>query len=347
MADKQQPGTSELRSVLRKLLEPAADGRLLAEEMLLRSRVYRLKFDIDGAMRSFVVKRHSPSQAQLERLLVEKWLPEAGLERHAPPLIAAAAEISGKCIWHIYRDVGDSTMSEFLDDADIVREAVALFGKVHAFFTGHILLGECAMHGGDYGSGFYSTSVIKAMSCLRHLKNPNGRMRHDHADTVDGLLELLAGLHERRASHEEIMREYGGPDTLLHGDLWPKNCLVEPNDSECRILIIDWDHAGVGPVSYDLSTFLMKLPEEERIRTLNLYIEIRDDNRYGWPSYQEWNMLFETNELARLSNCIIWPCIAARHDMSDWAFEDLARIRDWFNGLKPVLPIKHRAYQYE
>jgi thiamine kinase-like enzyme len=35
--------------------------------------------------------------------------------------------------------------------------------------------------------------------------------------------------------------------------------------------LIDWDHAGVGPASYDLSTFLLRFPPGRRKAILDLY----------------------------------------------------------------------------
>src|SRR2546430_11660755 len=52
------------------------------------------------------------------------------------------------------------------------------------------------------------------------------------------------------------MDEAGGPDTLLHGDLGPKNIFVAlASDGPCARLV-DWDHVGVGPAGYDVSTLL-------------------------------------------------------------------------------------------
>src|SRR5207249_826009 len=73
---------------------------------------------------------------------------------------------------------------------------------------------------------------------------------------------------------------WGGPETLLHGDLWSINVFVIPTAHGPRVRLIDWDHASVGPASYDLSTFLLRLPSQERSWVLEVYRE--EMSRAGW-----------------------------------------------------------------
>ncbi|MEU5155262.1 phosphotransferase [Glycomyces sp. NPDC021274] len=43
------------------------------------------------------------------------------------------------------------------------------------------------------------------------------------------------------------------PPTLVHGDFTPRNTGL---DSTQTLVLIDWEHAGVGPVGFDLATFV-------------------------------------------------------------------------------------------
>jgi hypothetical protein len=43
------------------------------------------------------------------------------------------------------------------------------------------------------------------------------------------------------------------PTTLVHGDLTPRNAGVDEDDV---LVLIDWEHVGVGPVGLDLATFV-------------------------------------------------------------------------------------------
>src|SRR5206468_2787069 len=88
-----------------------------------------------------------------------------------------------------------------------------------------------------------------------------------------------------------IMDEVGGPTTLLHGDLWPKNVFVTIASDGPRTRLIDWDHVGVGSFSYDVSTFLYQSSPAERPGVLRRYREVV--GRAGWrlPENRELNVL--------------------------------------------------------
>ena len=102
--------------------------------------------------------------------------------------------------------------------------------------------------------------------------------------------------------------------------------------------LIDWDHAAVGPISYDLSTFLLRFPRERRPWILDLYRQ--SVARAGWrlPTAEDLNLLFETAELARFANRVIWPALAIANDGAEWGFDELSEVERWFEDLEPVLP---------
>src|SRR6185369_16380882 len=135
-----------------------------------------------------------------------------------------------------------------------VKLAVELIAQVHTRFARHALLGECRRYGGDLGIQFYLANVRDAIYSLEAIKPPVVELSPEHAALRNGLLKRMNQLlneHDRRA---HVLAEFGGPETLLHGDLWTTNTFVisGPHGSEARL--IDWDHAAVGPISYDLST---------------------------------------------------------------------------------------------
>jgi hypothetical protein len=55
------------------------------------------------------------------------------------------------------------------------------------------------------------------------------------------------------ASEELCARAARLPATLVHGDLTPRNAGV---DRQGALALIDWEHVGVGPVGFDLGTFV-------------------------------------------------------------------------------------------
>jgi len=338
LMNRHRAGVAELQATLQEMLGKNASGRLVEEKMLLRSRVYRLKFEIKGSVRSFVVKRLTPSLAQLEKTVIERWLPRVSLSEHGAPLIGAAAERSGECIWHIYDDIGDSSLIHYTHDDAILREAVALIAEVHMRFAGHILLGECRMFGGNYGISNFSKCVWEAMHTLELVKCSGKDMQPSRKTVVERLLHRLSELYDTRHDREQIMMKYYGMETMLHGDLWINNFLVHQTNGNRRMLLIDWDHVGVGPVHYDLSTLLMRVEPSNRLKMLDWYRESVAAVNFQLPDIDALNMLFETAEYARLAHSLIWPAITAGDTQEDWAFEDLIKMDRWFDDVRPVLP---------
>src|SRR5439155_26910360 len=105
-----------------------------------------------------------------------------------------------------------------------------------------------------------------------------------------------------------------------------------------RVRLIDWDYAGVGPVSYDLSTFLLRFPTERRPSILEFYRKEVEESGWELPTQANLNALFETAEYARYANRIIWPAIALVTDKAAWGAVALAEVEEWFQRFEPVLP---------
>ena len=61
------------------------------------------------------------------------------------------------------------------------------------------------------------------------------------------------------------------------------------------------------------------------------------------PGVRDLNLMFETAELARFANRIIWPAIALAQDQAEWGFEELAEIEEWFGSLEPVLADENKT----
>ncbi|MDR7383912.1 phosphotransferase family protein [Promicromonospora iranensis] len=85
---------------------------------------------------------------------------------------------------------------------------------------------------------------------------------HDNLDALAGdprlralfTAEQVRDLHAcLDASDELCARAARLPTTLVHGDLTPRNAGV---DRRGALALIDWEHVGVGPVGFDLGTFV-------------------------------------------------------------------------------------------
>jgi hypothetical protein len=334
------PGLSELRGLLHDLLGgPGATGRFV-DRSRLNGRVDRLRFQVNGRECSLVVKRLAPEVAQRNRLVAERWLPAVGLDCHGPPLLGTAAERSGRWVWHAYEDLGDWTLAGSAPDPGRLEAAVEAIARIHGRCAGHPLLGECRLWGGDLGARFFEASVRDAIRGLEALRPPRVELSAERLATRDRLLRRLYGLGEEQAAHGQLLAALGGPETLLHGDLWTTNVLAYPCGEGVRVRFIDWDHVGVGPVCYDLSNFLATSPAGARPRILGHYRRMMGEVGWRLPPAAELNRLFETVECGRLANCVIWPAIAAWESQAEWAFERLAALADWFEALRPILPLE-------
>lgn len=333
-------GPAELLAVLQELFgDGGAMVRLLGRRRL-GPGVHRLWLEADGLLRSAVIKRSDPAMARRNRLVAERWLPAAGLEESGPPLLGVAAERSGERVWQVYQDLGDWILDENAPERARVEVAVERIARLHTRFAGHALLAECRLWGSDHGSHAYASNVRDAIRGLEHLRAPALGLCVEHAELRDRLLERLHGLLAEERTRARMVADRGGPDTLLHGDLWPKNVLVYPCAGALRARLIDWDRVGVGPVAYDLSTFLSRFPAGDREWILECYR--RSVGRAGWslPVAAELNVLFATAEYSRLANLVIWPAIAVsqRHPDRAWAFGELAALAEWLDQVGPLLP---------
>ena len=334
-----QPCLGELRGLLRDLLGGReAEGCLIEEQTLQprASRVFRLRFVINGQTRQLIVKRLRPEIGRRSELVEKRWLPAVGMSDNGPALLGSIVEPGGNCVWHAYDDLGPCELDVHRFDRESLSAAIKLVAELHMQFARHPLLGEVRLHGCDLGIQFYAANVRDAIYALEACQpsSPQTPVR-------DSLLQRLSTLRQELPQRAEALDAWGGPETLLHGDLWHINIFVIPTAHGLHVRLIDWDHASVGPASYDLSTFLLRLPSQERSWVLEVYREEMSRAGSCLPRAPVFNLLFETAEYARLANRIIWPAIALVQDRAPWAWESLAEVDQWFDdfeNLGPVLP---------
>ena len=218
-------------------------------------------------------------------------------------------------------------------DPDRVAAAVELVANLHTRAAGHAVLPDVRRYCPDLGIRFFTTNLHDAIGALEAVQSSRIKPSEAHVGVAGRLLSRLRGLLadvDRRAA---VFAEAAGPDTLLHGDLWTTNTVVVPTAAGLRACLIDWDHVGVGPLAYDLSTLLFRFPLGERVGVLDLYRHAVA--RVGWslPPAAELKLICETVELARCANCLIWPALALVDEQAAWGFPQLAEIERWFGAL--------------
>lgn len=337
-----QPGLPELRATLRELIGGQAPTACVIDQRRLKRRVYRLRVEASGSVRSLVLKRLEPAVAQRNQLVVEQWLPALGLSEVPPRLLGVAAARNGGWVWHIYDDLGDCILDARAADRRGVKAALKVIAQLHTRSAEHPLLSRCRLYGGDLGMHFYMANVRDAIRSLESIQPLAGAQSPERVALLD---RLLARLHQRldeQAYRAHVMTELGGPEVLLHGDLWTTNVLVCPAEEGPRVRLIDWDHAGVGPISYDLSTLLYRFPPSDRHWILDVYRGSLGRLDWRLPPVADLNLLFATAEWARWASCLIGPALAAAEG-AEWGFDELAAIEQWCELMTPVLPGEETA----
>lgn len=330
-------GCSELASALAQALGGDQGAALVGEEQL-KARVFRLRFEAGGAEKSFVAKRMSPEHARRNELAIRRWLPDLGLAALAPGLLGVAAGPDGRWVWHAYEDLGAFELDTRDPDLSRVAAAVRRIAALHVASARHPLLAECRLHGENRDPGHLATTVRDAMRALEALRPPRLTPTAGEQALRERLLARLARLLDEAPRRARELEEWGGPETLLHGDLWATNTFVEPVGDGFRVRLVDWDRMGVGRSSYDLSTFLLRFAPGHRAAIVACYREAV--GRAGWhlPDRHQLNRLFETAEWARYANRLIWPALALHRDRAAWGFDELAAVESWFQAFEPVLP---------
>jgi len=339
VSDTAEPGAAELYHALAEaLLDSAAEDEGPAELERVKSRVYRLRIASNGRARSVVLKRFDPWLARRNELVARRWLPAIGLGERCPRLLATAADRRGECVWHVYEDLGEGAVDAVHPDPARVRAVVDLIAELHTRAAGHALLPECRHFCGDLGAPFFAANVRDAIAVLEGLVPPRVAPTPEQGALRGRLLLRLYRLRDELPGRVQRLETLGGPETLLHGDLWTTNTFVATTGDALVARLIDWDHTAVGPASYDLSTFLYRFPRHERPWILEAYRRRAAGGGRLLPPDRELNLLFETAEYARYANRVIWPAAAILQQNAAWGWEQLGEVERWFDALELALP---------
>jgi hypothetical protein len=279
-----------------------------------------------------VLKRLEPAVAQRDRLLAERWLPAIGLGDCSPRVLGIAALSAGDLVWHIYEDLGQDTLAT-CPDVERIRATVDLIAELHTRAADNGVLPDVRRYAGNLGIAYFIVNVDDAISALERLASAHIDIPRELAEVPTRLLERLLRLREGTPRRARTFEKASGPDTLLHGDLWPTNAFVTRGSDGSRARLIDWDRMGIGPFSYDLSTFLFRFPPAARPTIVELYRQAVA--RAGWrlAPTPELEVLFDTAERARYANCVIWPAQALLDTGASWGFPQLAEVERWFLAL--------------
>jgi phosphotransferase family enzyme len=336
------PGAAELGELFRELLDGADPAKWLQSLRPIKPpRVYRVEFTAGAPWRSIVLKRLQPAVGERDRLVAERWLPALGLGDRCARLLGVAAERRGRCVWHLYEDLGDETLAT-RPDPEHVAAAVDLTAELHTRAARHPVLADVRRYDGGRGIPYFTTNIRDALAALDTLRASRIEPPPECSGLPARLRERLRGLLADVPRRAKVFDDAAGPDTLLHGDLWTINTFVADTPDGLRARFVDWDQTAVGPFSYDLSTFLFRFPPEQRRWILARYRQAVAPAGWSLPSASELDVLFDTAERARYANRVIWPALALVQGGADWGFPELAEIERWFIALdaaSPAVPV--------
>jgi hypothetical protein len=338
LRDSGLPGLTALHGVLADLLDESRTvGRVTAEHCLKTDKVYRLEFEIDGRRRSLIARGTNSARAERNRLVVTRWLPAVGMGRYGAALLGIGSDQEAQWIWQVYQDLGDQRL-DANPERGRVEATVDVFARLHVRFADHPLLAECRMYGKDMGMTYFLANVRDAIHGLEYFQpQPSIDTEKSALAVRDRLLSRLYGLLEEGPDRTRVAAELGGPETMLHGDLFPKNVLTVSAEGGLQPTLIDWDATGVGPLTYDLSTFLYRSPAEHRPWILDRYEQSVAPLGWRVPSIGDLNLMLETAELSRIANSLVWVCVAALDTQADWILERMAEIERWFEAVEPAI----------
>jgi ATP-binding cassette, subfamily B, bacterial len=312
------------------------EARLEGIEELRASRpgrVYRVGFEATVGTHSIVVKRHRPRRARANRLVAERWLPAVGLGAICPATRGVCVEPGSEAVWQLYADLPGDGLDCLHPDQARVNAVVELLAELHGRLAEHALLDECREHAYDLGIGFFTAQLARCSGVLASLGSAGSRLSREQGELTDRLRRRLEGLSLDWQRRVDLARSAEECVTLLHGDLWTTNTLVVGQNGRFEARLIDWDNVGVGPISYDISTFLYRFPAEHRPWILARYRHAIARHGVRLPDDATLNVLFETAEYGRYVWCLGEVAVAARRGEA-WAFEEMADIETWFAQLE-------------
>jgi hypothetical protein len=232
----------------------------------------------------------------------------------------------------VYDDLGTHGLDRPDVGADVIERAMGRLADLHARFAGHLLLPEVRFAAGDLGAYFYTRSVRDAAATVDRMRPPHLHPSSAEAAVRDDVLARLQVLLDDEPARLRLLEERAGPETLVHGDLTRENVFVRGDG----VRFIDWDHVGVGPAAFDLSTHAAYYPPALRRLVVDRYTAAMAERGYPFPDDLDWDLLVDTFEAGRLANQLIWLSTG----ILEGTGETFDRLGDWGRALAAAVDEK-------
>jgi serine/threonine protein kinase len=173
----------------------------------------------------------------------------------SPQLYASLYDEQQERYWLFLEDVGEWTLDEAGNDEWLA--AITWLADLHSAYWGRQDYLATLPYLTKHDRGYY---LEIANAARRNLQLGNAQDRLARFDKLMGRFSEIV----------EHMADDSTGKTLVHGDIFPKNILVQP---ESRVRVVDWESAGVGLAAWDLVRLLDGWDKEEERRDLiNLYL---------------------------------------------------------------------------
>ena len=191
------------------------------------------------------------------------------------------------------------------------RRVAHWLAGLHARFAGTPELAAVAQtaHLIDHDEHFYRAWMRRARA-FRADASP--RSPSDHARYA---IERLASRYER-----VVARLTALPRTLVHGEFFASNVLVEETPWGLRVCPVDWEMAGIGPGLIDLAALIAGNWTEEEKQALALSYRAALPPELRWPT--------EDSFLAALDYCQLHLAVQWLGWSSEWS-PPVEHARDW------------------
>lgn len=151
----------------------------------------------------------------------------------------------------------------------------------------------------QYDAGFYHAWPARALRFQRGKKDALLRLTRRWEELVERLLHL--------------------PYSVIHGEFYASNVLVDPNANRLRVCPIDWEMAAMGPGLIDVAALTSGWPDDEGVAIAHAYLD--ELHRHGSAQ----------NELefdSALDDCRMFLCVQLLGWASQWA-PPLQHAKDW------------------
>jgi aminoglycoside/choline kinase family phosphotransferase len=217
--------------------------------------IYRLHLTLDHGEQLAVIFKQLKMQLDedvgREVLVYRRLL--AGRRFDAPAAYASLCDEAQGRYWLLFEDVGELRLEWC--DVDVWPAAFRWAARMHAEYYGR----EGALRAlgclGEHGAPFYRFLARGAREMLQWLDARRRLVRFERlmARWFDLSIEHLAGQ----------------PLTLLHGDLYCHNLMVQPGP---KIRPIDWGYAAIGVAGWDVAKLIAGWGPE-KLHFIGIYLE--------------------------------------------------------------------------